>query len=104
MSNHEYLSTSYDSQPDQPNDELYIARMALVETINSHAHTLLRGEHPLIKIAAELVETGQLKPPYPTGDLSTLPPGLREFVHRSFIEEALWEVRHGTPLPPDTPH
>ncbi len=80
MGNHGQSSELDPGQPDQPNDELYIARMALVETINSHAHARLRHEHPLVKIAAELVETGQLKPPYPTGDGSTLPPMLREMV------------------------
>jgi hypothetical protein len=102
MSNREHLSEPNPIQPDQPPNELVIARQSLVETVAAHAHARLRHEHPLIKIAASLIETGQVKPPYPTGDGSTLPPKLREYVRRSLVEEALWEVRHSTPQPPET--
>ena len=62
MSNHDHLSESDPGQPGRPNDALYIARMALVETINIHTHALLRHEHPIIKIAAELIATDRVKP------------------------------------------
>ena len=96
MSNHDHLSEPDPRQPDRPNDELYIARMALVETINSHTQTLLRHAHPLIKIGAELIAIDR-EPPFPTGDLSTLPPGLREFVQKSLQEEE--QEINGTPPP-----
>lgn len=101
MGNSEHLSEPNPIQPDQHTTELYTARSALVETIAEHTRALLRHEHPLIQIAAEFIESDQVKPPYPTGDGSTLPPKLREYVRRSLVEEALWEVRHGTP--PESP-
>lgn len=104
MSNHEYLSESDPSQSDQPSNELAVARQSLFEVIVAHARDELRHAHPLVKVVAMLIATEHIKSPYPTGDHSTLPPKLREFVRRSLIEEALWEVRHGTPPPlPDEP-
>ena len=93
MSNPNHLSEPEPSQPDQPNEALYIARMALVETINSHTQVLLRHAHPLIRLAAAL----DVEPPLPTGDLSTLPPRLREFVQKSLQEEE--QAINGTPPP-----
>jgi hypothetical protein len=102
MTSHEQTGEPNLGQPDQQPTELYDARSALVETVAEHTRALLHHEHPFIQIAAELMETGQIKPPYPTGDGSTLPPKLREYVRRSLVEEALREIRHGTPQPPET--
>src|SRR5258708_3252855 len=97
MSNPNHVSESGPGQSDQPSNELAVARQSLFEIIVAHARDELRHAHPLVKVAAELIDTGRIKPPLP--DRSVLPPRLREFVRRSLIEEALWEVRHGTPPP-----
>jgi hypothetical protein len=104
MSNSSHVSESGPGHSDQPSNELAVARQSLFETIVAHARDELRHAHPLVKVAAELIDTERVKSPLPTGDGSTLPPKLREFVRRSLIEDALWEVRHGTPPPiPDEP-
>lgn len=97
MSNPNHLREPAPGQPDQPNDELAIARQSLFGVIVAHARDELRHADPLVKVVAMLIDTGHIKPSPP--DHSVLPPRLREFVRRSLVEEALWEVRHGTPPP-----
>ncbi len=80
MTHHEQLGESKPGQSDQPNDELYIARQSLFELIVTYARDELRHAHPLVKVAAELIDTERVKSPLPTGDGSTLPPKLREVV------------------------
>jgi hypothetical protein len=87
MTNHEHLGESDPVHPDPPYNLL------------SHR----------TKLIAELIALGDVDDPSIfddiTGDLSTLPPELREFVLKS-LQEALQEqdqANNGTPLPPDTP-
>jgi len=52
---------------------------------------------------ANAIASGARDPskPVPSGDLSTLPPALREFIQKSLQEEE--QADNGTPPQPDTP-
>jgi len=73
MSNHEQFSEPDHSQPDQP-DQPY------------------RHLDVITKLLAEAIALGDLDDPstmsHITGDLSTLPPVLREFILKSLQEQA----------------
>jgi len=81
MSDPEQHNEPEAGQPDQPYNQLDI----------------------LTRWIAELVATGDLDPttPIPTGDGSTLPPGLREMVQKWLQEQE--KANNSTSPPPDTP-
>lgn len=88
MSNYEQPGELESSQPDPPFDQL----------------------HPLAKIVAELIATSQLDPSTirATGDLSTLPPRLQEFIRKSRQEQEqiindMMSPPPEAPPSPDTP-
>ncbi len=84
MSNHEQLNEPDPNQPDQI-DQPY------------------RRLDVITRLAAEAIALGDRDPsaPLPTGDLSTLPPRLREFILKSLQEQE--QANTGTPPPPDMP-